>query len=210
MPTITVERDAEHAHRLLDIDPLFAKLRDEFGYPPCFKRPGGFVTLLKIILEQQVSLASAAAVFQKLRHATGEVTPENLLDCSDDQLHNFGFSRQKLQYARGLAEALLTQRLRLSTLPVLTNGEAKRYLMQIKGIGEWTADVYLLMAEERPDVFPAGDLALQLSWQQCNDLPAKPTAEELAVTARRWRPFRSTAAKWLWHAYLERSAIPFE
>lgn len=198
-------RHEELADRLVAIDPLFATLKVEFGYPRSFKRPSGFVTLLKIILEQQVSLSSAAAVFRKLKTALGEVTPENLLECSDEELLQFGLSRQKRVYARALSAAIASGQFRLSTLRVLTNQEARRYLTQLKGIGNWTADVYLMMAEDRPDVFPAGDLALQVSWQQTHGLQEKPTAEELDEHALAWRPYRSVAAKWLWHAYLTRS-----
>jgi DNA-3-methyladenine glycosylase II len=172
-----------------------------FGAPPLWDRPPGFATLLQIILEQQVSLASAKACFEKLAALTGDVTPENLLSLRDADLRSVGFSRQKAAYARHLSEAVLEWRIDLDGLHRLPDAEAKAALMKLKGVGEWTSDIYLLMALLRPDVMPKGDIALHAAWQSLSGDP-KPSADEFLRIAQRWRPFRSVAARMLWHFYL--------
>lgn len=157
---------------------------------------------MQIILEQQVSLASAKAAFTKLERSLGEVTPEGLLVLDDDDLKAMGFSRQKTRYSRGLAQATVDGDLDLSGLRVLSDEDARATLMSLKGIGRWTADIYLLMALRRPDVWPIGDLALAKAAQQVKRLPDLPDHGDLDRLAETWKPWRAVAARVLWHHYL--------
>lgn len=175
---------------------------ERYGTPPLWERPTGFATLLNIILEQQVSLASAKACFDKLGVHLGEVTPEKLLTINDADLKTIGFSRQKTAYARHLAEAIIEKHIDLDTLHKLPDAEVKATLIQLKGIGEWTSDVYLLMAMLRPDVMPRGDIALHAAFQKLTKAEKRPGSDEFIVMAEKWRPFRSVAARLLWHFYL--------
>jgi len=181
---------------------LYARLRDKYSYPSSFSRPPGFATLLLIILEQQVSLASARAVFDKLLSAVPNLSPDAFLKCTDEALRSYGYSRQKSRYSRLLAEAILEGSFDFDALTDMSDEDARVYMMRLKGVGPWTADVYLMMAENRIDFFPAGDLALQIAYKDQLDLDAKPTSSELAEIAEGWKPYRSLAARWLWHGYL--------
>lgn len=171
------------------------------GTPPLWDREPGFATLVQIILEQQVSLASARACFEKLQSRLGEVSPAGVLELNDAELKAIGFSRQKSAYARHLAEAVLEGRIDLEAIASLPDAEAKAELQRLKGVGEWTSDIYLLMALLRPDVMPKGDIALHAAWHRVSGEP-KPAADEFLAIAERWRPFRSVAARLLWHYYL--------
>ena len=184
-------------------DPVLARVVDVFGTPPLWAREEGFATLLLLVLEQQVSLASARAVFDRLTARLGcTPTPEGLLELADDQLRADGFSRQKALYARSLSVALVDGSLDLAALRALDDDGAAAALTAFPGIGPWTADVYLVMALRRPDVFPGGDLALQLAVQDLYELPARPSPTELILRAERWRPYRAVAARVLWQHYL--------
>jgi len=174
---------------------------EKYGVPPLWDREPGFATLLQIILEQQVSLASAKACFDKLCRRVGEVTPESLLASTDAQLKKDGFSRQKTAYTRHLSEALLEKRIDLHSLHQRSDAQVKEELIKLKGIGEWTSDIYLLMAMLRPDVMPKGDIALHTAWHKLSGEP-RPTSDEFLVIAERWKPYRSVAARLLWHFYL--------
>jgi DNA-3-methyladenine glycosylase II len=174
------------------------------GAPPLWARQPGFPTLVLIILEQQVSLASARAAFDRLTAATDPLTPARLLRLSDAALKQIGFSRQKAAYARGLARAIEEGSFEPAVLPGLSDDEVRAELIRLKGIGPWSADVYLLMALGRPDVWPAGDLALQIAAQEVKGLTARPSARELTALAEPWRPWRSVAARILWQHYLNR------
>jgi len=173
-----------------------------YGVPPLWDRPAGFGTLLNIILEQQVSLASAKACFDKLAAYIGEVTPANLLTINDSTLRTIGFSRQKAAYARHLSGAILEKRIDLDGLHKLPDSGVKAELIRLKGVGEWTADVYLLMAMLRPDVMPRGDIALHAAYQKLTQAEKRPGPDEFVVLAEKWKPFRSVAARLLWHFYL--------
>lgn len=173
-----------------------------YGTPPLWKREADFTTLVHIILEQQVSLASALSAFNKLKEKVGEITPESVLSLSDAEMKAAYFSRQKTAYARGLAEAVLEKRIDLNYLETLPNAEVKNELKKLKGVGDWTSDIYLLMAMSRADVMPKGDLALHVAWQKLKTLPAKPGSEEFLQIAEKWKPLRSVAARLLWHLYL--------
>ena len=187
---------------LIQIDPDLKKIIDAFGNPPLWSRKPGFPTLIHIILEQQVSLASARAVFNKLSDSVGELTPGRFLEFTDYQLREFGFSRQKTKYGRELAKAMLCGELDLNELHHLNNSAARLSLTQIKGIGHWTADIYLLTAHLRPDIWPSGDLALSKAVQRIKKLEEKPRSEELNAIAEPWKPWRAVAARILWHFYL--------
>ncbi|MBX3299908.1 MAG: DNA-3-methyladenine glycosylase 2 family protein [Acidobacteria bacterium] len=183
----------------------FERVYQMYGSPPLWDREPGFATLIHIILEQQVSLASAKACFDKLTARLGEVTPDALLTLNDKEFKAVGFSRQKTGYARHLAEALLEERIDLDRIENLPDAEVKEELIKLKGIGEWTSDIYLLMALLRPDVMPKGDIALHAAWHKLSGEP-RPTSDEFLKIAERWRPLRSVAARLLWHFYLSERA----
>lgn len=174
---------------------------DRYGPPPLWDREPGFATLLYIILEQQVSLASAKACYDKLSARIGLVSPENLLTLDDAEMKRVGFSRQKTLYARHLSEAVIERRIDLENLHRLPDAQVKAELIKLKGVGEWTSDIYLLMALLRHDVMPKGDIALHTAWHKLSGEP-RPSSDEFLSIATRWRPFRSVAARLLWHFYL--------
>jgi DNA-3-methyladenine glycosylase II len=193
---------ARAVRALSDADEDLARVARAYGVPPLWEREEGFATLVLTILEQQVSLASALAAFERLRAAAPEVTPERFLDFDDARLRAFGFSRQKALYCRLLARAILEGELNLTALSSLSDEEARAELLKLKGVGRWTAEVYLLRALLRPDAWPAGDLALQVAAQQVKRLSARPTSAELEALAEGWRPLRAVAARLLWLQYL--------
>ena len=189
-------------HDLCDRDPDLAEIRTNFGPPPMWVREPGFPTLIHIILEQQVSLASARAAYQRLLAAASPLTPARFLDLDDAALKRIGFSRQKTAYSRELARAVLSGRLDLAELETRDDVTVRSELTQIKGIGPWTADIYLLMALRRPDVWPSGDLALATAAQRVKRLASRPTPDELDALGATWKPWRAVAARLLWHYYL--------
>lgn len=172
------------------------------GPPPLWERETGFPTLVQIILEQQVSLSSAKAAFDRLKGAVSELEPGRFLKLKDAQLRKIGFSRQKSRYCRELATAILDKRFSIDKLEAMSDGDAREELMSLAGVGRWTADIYLLLALRRPDAWPRGDLALAKAAQQVKRLEAIPDRNELEMLARGWRPWRAVAARLLWHHYL--------
>lgn len=187
-------------------DAHLARVHKTYGTPPLWDRPAGFATLLNIILEQQVSLASAKACFDKLTVHLGEVTPDKLLSINDTDLKTIGFSRQKAAYARHLSEAILEKRIDLDGLELLVDADAKAELVKLKGVGEWTSDIYLLMAMLRPDVMPKGDIALHEAYRKLTGADKRPGSDEFVAMAEKWKPYRSVAARLLWHFYLSEKA----
>jgi len=185
-------------------DPDLARIVSRNGAPPLWDREPGFATLVHIILEQQVSLASARAAFARLRAAGDPPTPEGLLALNDAELLAIGFSRQKARYVRGLARAVLDGSLDLDALAGYDDDSAGATLLGVTGIGPWTATIYLLMALRRPDVWPVGDIALQEAVGTALRLGGRPDAVEMASLGERWRPWRSVAARLFWHDYLAR------
>ena len=183
-------------------EPLFAAIVAQFGQPDFVQRKPDFSTLVHFILEQQVSLASAQATFDRLCLAARPLTPTTLLALDDATLREVGFSRQKIRYVRDLAERIATDKLDLQALASLPDEEVRALLMEVTGIGLWTANVYLLMALCRPDVWPSGDLAVLIAWQEQAQQAARPSTDELTTLALAWRPYRTVAAHLLWHAYL--------
>ncbi len=202
---LTPLTDATLAHALATLtarDPLLARLLTALGPPPMWAREPGFPTLLHIILEQQVSLASARAAFDKLSALASPLTPERFLELDEAALKAAGFSRQKTGYGRNLAQAILSGSLDLARFATSDDDATRAELMQVKGIGRWTADIYLLMALRRPDVWPSGDLALAVAAQRALGLPALPKPDALEAIASAWQPWRAVAARLLWHYYL--------
>lgn len=183
-------------------DPDLGKIIKGYGNPPMWKRPGGFRTLVLLILEQQVSLASARAAFDRLTQTAGTLTPERALTLSDTEFRAAGVSRQKTRYIRHLSECILDKSVRIGRLPHLDDDAVREHLTQVKGIGIWTADVYLLMSLQRHDIWPVGDIALQAAAHEIKGLDARPDADELTEIGEQWRPWRSVAARILWHHYL--------
>jgi len=207
MRPLTLRSLRLHSKTLASTCPHLAIGYEKFGPPPLWDRPDGFQTLLQIILEQQVSLASAKACYDKMCRRMGDVTPESLLRSTDAELRSDGFSRQKTSYARHLADAVIEQRIDFDRLEELNDAEVKNELIKLKGVGEWTSDIYLLMAMLRPDVMPKGDVALHTAWHKLSGEP-RPTSDEFLVIAERWKPYRSVAARLLWHFYLSERRKP--
>jgi len=195
------------ARQLAARDRDLARIVEQHGCPPMWGRPPGFATLVWIILEQQVSIASARTLFRRLRVALGgHVTPAAVTRAGISGLREFGLTRQKARYVVGLASGIADGSVSLATIARLDDAEAGSALVQIPGIGPWTAGVYLLMALRRPDVWPPGDLGLHKSMAEVRRLRAVPTSDEAAAFALRWRPWRAVAARLLWHSYLGRRA----
>ncbi len=205
---LTHQSLTEACEALTAADPVLKTVYRLYGAPPLWDRPTGFATLLQIILEQQVSLASAKACFNKLAAHLGEVAPKGLLRLDDTELKTIGFSRQKMAYARHLSEAVLEGRIDLNGLHKLPDENVKAELIKLKGVGEWTSDIYLLMALLRPDVMPKGDIALHAAYQKLTKAEARPASDEFVVMAEKWKPFRSVAARLLWHFYLSERQKP--
>ncbi|MBX2998748.1 MAG: DNA-3-methyladenine glycosylase 2 family protein [Caldilineaceae bacterium] len=187
---------------LAERDADLAAVLARFGPPPLWAREPGFPTLLRIILEQQVSLASARATFERLSALATPLTPASFLAVDDATLRAVGFSRQKSRYGRELAQALLAGRLDLEGLAELPDEDVRAALIAIPGIGPWSAEIYLLMALHRADAWPVSDLGVIVGLQQVKGLPRRPTREEANQLAEPWRPWRSVATRLLWYNYL--------
>jgi DNA-3-methyladenine glycosylase II len=185
-------------------DEDLAGIVGRYGPPPLWDRPPGFPTLLHIILEQQVSLASAKAAFERLTVAADPLTPERFLALTDTDLLLIGFSRQKARYGRALASAVRSGSLDLEGLVDGDDDDVRRALVAIPGIGSWTSTIYLLMVLGRPDVWPFGDIAMAQAVMEVKGLDRRPSAAELGQIGEAWRPWRSVAARLLWHDYLSR------
>jgi DNA-3-methyladenine glycosylase II len=183
-------------------DEHLADVVKTYGRPPLWVREPGFPTLVYIILEQQVSLASAKAAFDRLKVAVKPLTPKGFLKLNDVELLRIGFSRQKTLYTRLLAESLARRHFDLRYLYELHDDAARKMLIAFKGIGRWTADIYLLSALRRPDIWPTGDLALATAVQEVKRLRKRPSPEKLEALSAPWRPWRAVAARLFWHAYL--------
>ena len=187
---------------LTERDEHLADVVRTYGQPPLWVREPGFPTLVYIILEQQVSLASAKAAFDRLKATVKPLTPRRFLELNDAELLRIGFSRQKTLYTRLLAESLARRHFDLRYLHGLPDDSALKMLVAFKGIGRWTADIYLLSALRRPDIWPIGDLALATAVQEIKRLRKRPSPERLEALSEPWRPWRAVAARLFWHAYL--------
>ena len=194
----------EGAEWLAQRDPVLARVQQMYGYPPLWAREPGFSTLVHIILEQQVSLASANAAFARLREQLGgQVHPAAFLALSDETLRAIGFSRQKTQYARALADMLENGRFSLENLHHLPDDDVKTDMKRLKGIGDWTADIYLSECLMRPDILPKGDIAMLEAFKVLYGLDARPGHDNFVAATEHWRPWRSIGACYLWHFYLQ-------
>jgi DNA-3-methyladenine glycosylase II len=188
--------------KLAAADPDFSAIIKAYGYPPFWSRPNTFETLVHIILEQQVSLASALSALNKLKERLQELTPERLLLLTDEEMRVCYVSRQKNSYIKHLAEALLTGQLNLTDLEDMPDNEVRAKLVALKGIGNWTADVYLMFVLQHSDIFPVGDLAAVNAMKRVKNLPADITKEQMIELAMQWQPHRTIATMLLWHYYL--------
>ncbi len=187
---------------LKDRDSDLGAVLAALGPPPLWKRDPGFPTLVQIILEQQVSLSSARAAFNKLLQAVPFLSPEEFLNLDGKILKEIGFSRQKAYYCRQLAESINSGSLNLERLRKMEDDQGRAELIKIKGIGPWTADIYLLMALRRPDIWPSGDLALATAVQRVKGLRERPSTQILETLSLVWKPWRAVAARIFWHHYL--------
>ncbi len=186
---------------LAEIEPRFGIALSQVGYPEPRLRDRGYMTLLRTIVGQQVSFQAAASVWAKLEAARGDMTdPHAILGASFDDLRACGLSRQKQGYARSLAELVKSRAIDLHNLPD-DDEEAIALLTQVKGIGRWSAEIYLLFAEGRPDIWPAGDLAVQIDVGLIMGLPERPSEKEVREIGEAWRPHRGAAAVFAWHHY---------
>lgn len=193
---------ADAAKRVALVDTDLAQVLEDHGTPPLWARQPGFVTLLRIILEQQVSLTSAAAMFGRLTTNIEPLTPVTVLEAGAPFLRSFGVTRQKATYFVNVARAIQSGELDLDKVGSSDDETAIEQLTSVKGIGPWTAKIYLLMALGRPDVWPVGDIALATAAKNLKCLEQRPTQPELSEMAKAWRPYRATAARLLWHYYL--------
>lgn len=189
--------------KLLEQDGDLQEIVHRFGYPPHFGREPGFATLILIILEQQVSLASARAAYNRLLQAVdGDLRPETFLRLSDESLKTAGFSRQKTKYGRELAHAVLSGQLDIENLASLSDEAVQAELIKVKGIGVWTANIYLMMCLNRADIWPVGDIAVEEAIKQIKGLDKRPKKDDFRAWGDTWRPYRSIAAHLFWHYYL--------
>jgi DNA-3-methyladenine glycosylase II len=191
--------------RLVAVDRRLAAIVRRHGPPPLWSRRPGFATLVLIILEQQVSIVSARAVYGRIEAALDGVTTATVLGAGVDGLRALGSTRQKARYCVELASRIEAGEIDLGRVSRSGDDNARSMLLTANGIGPWSADVYLLMALRRPDIWPAGDIALQTAIQCLLGLAARPSADEGLEIAGRWAPWRSVAARILWHGYLSGS-----
>ena len=176
----------------------------KYGYPPVWSRPNTFESLVHIILEQQVSIASALAALNKLKAHVQEITPVRILLLTDEELRECYFSRQKTAYIKYLAEALVSGQINLPGFENKENDEIRKELTALKGIGNWTVDVYLMFVLQRADIFPVGDLAAVNALKDLKSLPLTTPREDLLILAEQWKPYRTVATMILWHHYLSK------
>ena len=189
-------------NKLASSDEDLAMIVRTHGYPPMWTRQNSFETLVHIILEQQVSLASALAALNKLRQRLGEINPVSFLALTDEELKACYFSRQKTVYTRGVALEILEGRLILDALETLSDEEVRAKLIMLKGVGNWTIDVYLMFVLQRADIFPIGDLAAINALRRVKRLPKDTPKDHLQELTAGWQPYRSVATMLLWHLYL--------
>jgi len=205
LPRALSKKSFEEGLRVLGArDSGLAGILKTYGPPPMWTRKPGFPTLLYIIIEQQVSLASARATFTRLQEKVDPLTPQGFLELNGRSLKRIGFSRQKADYGRTLAESIATGKLNLGAIGRMNDANARNELVRQRGIGPWSADIYLLQALRRPDIWPCSDLALIVAVQEVRNLNARPSVEDVEAIGESWRPWRAVAARMLWHYYLSR------
>lgn len=204
--------DKSHYTHLCNIvasnDQDLQNIIDEDGYPPYWVRSNTFETIVLIILEQQVSLASAYAAYTKLKQKINSITPKNVLQLTDEDLRDCYFSRQKIVYVRGLAKAIIDKQFNLEKFEMQPDDVVRTELKKLKGIGDWTVDIYLIYALRHADVFPVGDLALINSIKLVKELSSL-SKEEALELSKKWQPYRSFATFIFWHYYIRKKNIKF-
>ena len=194
----------------VNIEPKLKPVITKFDYPPFWHREPNLATLILTILEQQVSLASAKSAYNKLVGKIGLVTPENFVKLNEDDLKACYFSRQKIVYTKNLANEIMSGNLDLIELNNLSEQEIRSILIKLKGIGNWTIDMYLLMSLHFADIFPPGDLATIKSVYELDLVPATFSKEEIVSFMQKFSPFQSAATYILWHSYIERRKLKLE
>ena len=204
MRPLTQKSLAVAARELAARDEMLAGIHSRFGDPPLWRRATGFTTLVHIILEQQVSLKSAKAMLVRLEREIAPFTPERFAELGDMYLRSLGVTRQKSAYLIDLSTSIVSGQLSFTKLARMSDDQARLMLTRIKGIGAWSADVYLLMAMRRADIWPAGDLALAVAMKELKGLATRPDHHQLEQLAEQWRPLRAVAARMLWQYYLGR------
>lgn len=191
---------------LIGQDKIFLQIIDSYGPPDFVSRPPGFESLCKTILEQQVSLESARASFNKLKALIVDFSPANVIEVTEQEFRECGISRQKTAYLRGLAEAVLDEGIDMDSFAVKHPDDVRRELVQLKGIGNWTVDIYLMFSLQSPDILPLGDIGILSA---IKDLWGFTTRQEIIAHTESWKPYRTTAAFFLWHYYLEKRGRKF-
>ncbi|HEX8268384.1 MAG TPA: DNA-3-methyladenine glycosylase 2 family protein [Flavobacterium sp.] len=186
---------------LTSTDANFQKIIDTYGIPNMVVRPQGFETLCKIIFEQQVSLESARACYDKLKLLVDEFTPEKILECSEADFRQCGLSRQKATYITALADAIVSNEIHLGKFPAMPPDDVRAELIKIKGIGNWTIDVYLMFSLQSPDIIPLSDIGIIVTIKELWNVSDK---EEIRMLSENWIPYRTAAAFFLWHYYLRK------
>lgn len=202
MNRLTEPSLSHSARRLAAIDSELGSVVERLGVPPLWGRPASFATLIKIILEQQVSLAAAATMFQRLEDQLGAVTADVIATAGQDGLRMLGLTRQKSRYCCELATRLLDGRLDLEAVAKAPEAEGRAMLLAVPGLGPWSVDVYYLMALRHPDIWPQGDLALAIALRELKSLESNPDHDRQLEMVEAWRPWRSVAARILWMNYL--------
>ena len=182
-------------------DAVFEQINQQYGIPIQPKRPQGFETLVLLILEQQVSIDSAKATFNKLKSAISDFSVENVFAFSEENFRTCGVSRQKTKYIKALAEAIISKELDIESLALKNPELVREELIKIKGIGNWTIDIYLMFCLNSLDIIPLGDIAVVNTMKELLDIHTK---EEMEIYAQKWKPYRSVATYFLWHYYLEK------
>lgn len=208
--TFSAENFGLYCNKLSKKDIHLKSILQNHGHPPMWTRKQGFETLILTILEQQVSLAAAFAAYKKLKNRIGTVTPSKILAMSNEELRECYFTRQKQGYAKELATAFISKTLPWKQFEDMKDDEVRMHLTSIKGIGNWTADIYLMHALQRTDLFPLGDIALVNSLKETKQLHPHISKEEMILLAEPWRPYRTIAAMILWHAYIKKRNLKVE
>jgi DNA-3-methyladenine glycosylase II len=199
---LTTDTLAAGVAELSKRDPHLAAVVARHGAPPLWDRPPGFQTLVQIILEQQISLSAGRAAYGRLERLAGAVTPERVAALTEAELRGAGLTRQKSGYIRGLAQAIVSGEFDPGGIAALDDEGARAALIKLRGVGAWTADIYLLMALGRADIWPSGDLALVAAIREVKRMRSLPNSERIGVITRAWSPWRAVAARVLWHHYL--------
>jgi len=207
MNTFSEQNFKEICHHLAAQDVDLQKIITKNGIPPMWTRAPTFATLVHIILEQQVSIMAAKACFEKLKARIGEVIPEYVLALDDNEMKQCGFSRQKMGYARHLASKIRRGLFDLENLQNIDDEQVRIKIKQLKGLGDWSADIFLMFALQRADIFPIGDLALVNSIKHLKNLPKDTPKEAILTIGESWRPYRSVATFLCWHDYIIRRKI---